>query len=53
MFQHNLYLIKNSNFKQTHFVRVEVYMVVTEDAVWDVTQCGSYENRRFGGMPLS
>jgi hypothetical protein len=33
------------------FVRFEVSTAVTmkNDIFWDVTPCGSYKNRRFGG----
>jgi hypothetical protein len=34
-----------------HYVRFEVFMAVTmkNGVFWDVTPCGSYKNRHFGG----
>jgi hypothetical protein len=46
--------VKNSEVQSKtyeQFVRFEVFTVVTmkNGVFWDVTPCGSFKNRRFGG----
>jgi hypothetical protein len=45
-------LLYRSLKKEKEYVRFDVFMVVTmtNTVFWDVTPCGSYKNRRFGGM---
>jgi hypothetical protein len=43
-------LLLQVTLNRTESVKFEVFTAVTmkNDVFWDVTQCGSYKNRRFG-----